>query len=132
MTSSPGLSWQLGGMTALPAAIVLSLAAAAALADAPRVISATATSAGDGWSIEVTLSHPDTGWDHFANGWEVLAPNGTRLGYRELTHPHVDEMPFTRALTIPAVPDGNDHVLIRPKCNLVGYAPEPTPVALTP
>lgn len=96
-------------------------AAGAASADPPDVVAAEAVLQGAGWTFAVTLAHPDTGWDHYASGWEVLDPGGARLGYRELTHPHVDEQPFTRALTGVAIPEGLTHVLIRPRCNLDGW-----------
>jgi len=56
------------------------------------------------FQIHVTLSHADTGWDHYANRWDVLDPQGNLLGSRTLHHPHVNEQPFTRSLslTIPA------------------------------
>ncbi len=104
-----------------PLAILL-LTTAPALADAPVIEAAEARPGAGGWSFHVTLSHPDTGWDHYADGWEVLAPDGTRLGYRELLHPHVNEQPFTRALGGVAVPDSLDHVLIRARDNVDGWA----------
>jgi hypothetical protein len=55
---------------------------------------------GDNFRIDVTISHPDTGWDHYANRWDVLDENGELLGSRTLHHPHVDEQPFTRSLTL--------------------------------
>ncbi len=56
------------------------------------------------FQISTTVAHADTGWDHYANRWDVLDENGDVLGSRELAHPHVDEQPFTRSLrlTIPA------------------------------
>ena len=36
----------------------------AAFADEPIVESVTTERAGMGWRISVTLSHPDSGWDH--------------------------------------------------------------------
>ena len=57
--------------------------------------------AGDGvYQISVTLRHDDTGWDHYANRWDVLDENGNLLGSRELLHPHVNEQPFTRSLRV--------------------------------
>ncbi len=102
------------------------LPAFAASADAPQVVGAEALRKDGRWIISVTLTHPDTGWDHYASGWEVLAPDGTRLGYRELAHPHVDEQPFTRNLTHVDLPEGIDHVLIRPRCTLDGWVASPT------
>lgn len=113
-------------MTRTLAALAL-LAAAPAAATPPEVLAATAVPGPDGqWTISVTLRHPDTGWDHFASGWDVLAPGGTRLGHRELSHPHVDEQPFTRSLAGVAVPAGIDHVLIRPRCTFDGWVAVPT------
>jgi hypothetical protein len=105
-------------------AFSLALAAPAA-ADPPEVLAATAVPGPGGWTISVTLRHPDSGWDHYASGWEVLAPDGTRLGYRELTHPHVDEQPFTRSLSGIAIDEDVDHVLIRPRCTLDGWVASP-------
>lgn len=105
-------------------ALALCLAASPAFADHPVVEDASATRSGTAWSISVTLSHPDTGWDHYADGWEVLAPDGTRLGFRELLHPHVNEQPFTRSLGGVAIPEGLDHVLIRARGNVHGWSSE--------
>jgi hypothetical protein len=103
---------------------LLALIATPALADPPVIEAAVASPAGNAWRIDVTLLHPDTGWDHYANGWEVLAPDGTRLGLRVLVHPHVDEQPFTRSLSRVLVPSGADHVLIRARCLMDGWAEE--------
>ena len=102
----------------------LLLLTAPALADDPVVEAASARASGDSWTFSVTLSHPDTGWEHYADGWEVLDPEGNRLGFRELLHPHVDEQPFTRSLSGIALPDGLTDVQIRPRCNIDGWAGE--------
>ena len=62
--------------------------------------------------IDAAVLHEDTGWEHYANRWDVLAPDGTELGSRELLHPHVDEQPFTRSLTL-TIPDDVATVTIR-------------------
>lgn len=66
--------------------------------------------------IDVTLKHGDEGWDHFANRWDVLAGAtenlGELLGSRVLAHPHVNEQPFTRSLSL-TIPAGITHVTIR-------------------
>ncbi len=57
------------------------------------------------FDVEVTLRHADSGWDHYANRWEILAPDGRVIATRVLAHPHEHEQPFTRglfALQIPA------------------------------
>ena len=56
------------------------------------------------WRFDVTVAHADTGWDHYADRWEVLGPDGTVLGTRVLLHPHVGEQPFTRSLGGVAIP----------------------------
>lgn len=52
------------------------------------------------YRIAVTLSHGDTGWDHYANAWLVFDEDGKLIGERVLHHPHVNEQPFTRSLTL--------------------------------
>lgn len=107
------------------------IAAGAALADSPRVVAAAATPVGGGrWTISVTLSHPDTGWDHYASGWKVLAPDGSLLGLRDLTHPHADEQPFERAQKSVAIPPELREVLIVPRCTLDGWVAMPTILTL--
>ena len=54
---------------------------------------------GDGpYTFAVTVASPDTGWDKYADEWRIESEAGEVLGVRELTHPHVDEQPFTRSL----------------------------------
>jgi hypothetical protein len=98
--------------------IAVSMIAAAtallAFAGEADVETATATRAGDGtWTFNVTVRHADEGWDHYANRWDVIAPDGTVLGTRTLFHPHENEQPFTRSLAGVAVPDGVNAVTIR-------------------
>ena len=52
------------------------------------------------FQVSVTLEHADTGWDHYANRWDVLDQDGNVLGSRVLAHPHVNEQPFTRSLRV--------------------------------
>ncbi|ONH87628.1 hypothetical protein TH47_08070 [Thalassospira sp. MCCC 1A02803] len=78
------------------------------LADAGEadVVAAKATKTGENtYRFDVTVAHDDTGWNHYANVWQVIGPDGAILGERVLAHPHVNEQPFTRSLsgvTIPA------------------------------
>ena len=69
--------------------------------------------AGGAWRFNVTVAHGDTGWDHYADRWDVLAPDGSVLGTRVLLHPHEQEQPFTRSLGGVAVPAGLSEVTIR-------------------
>lgn len=67
---------------------------------------------GGNFRINATLLHDDTGWDHYANRWDVLDESGKVLGVRELAHPHVNEQPFTRSLRL-SIPDSVLNVTIR-------------------
>ncbi len=98
----------------------------------PVIERAEASRSGMGWRFDVTLRHPDTGWDHYADGWEVLTPDGQRIGIRKLHHPHVTEQPFTRSLSNVMVPDGLRQVQIRARCSVDGWAGQPVTVTLKP
>lgn len=91
---------------------------------------ATATRSGDRWTISVTLSHPDTGWDHYADGWRVETAAGDILGTRILHHPHVNEQPFTRSLPAITLPADLDTIHIRAKCSIDGWSNSTTPLPL--
>ncbi len=97
------------------------LAAAPAFAEQPKITHAVAHSTGMGWDFEVTIEHGDTGWDHYADGWEIVDGNGQVLGTRVLHHPHVQEQPFTRGLNNVMLPDGTREVFIRVKCSQEGW-----------
>ncbi|HEB97466.1 MAG TPA: hypothetical protein ENI96_13670 [Sedimenticola thiotaurini] len=74
------------------------------------------------YRFDVTLRHADSGWDHYADKWQVLGPDDRVLGERILLHPHVDEQPFTRSLGGVAVPDGIPAVRIRAHDSVHGWA----------
>ena len=73
------------------------------------------------YDFDVTLRHGDTGWDHYANRWEVLDAKGEVLATRVLYHPHVDEQPFTRSLSGVAIPAGLTWVRVRGHDLVHGY-----------
>ena len=50
-------------------------------------------------NFSVTLHHDDAGEEGYANWWQVETLEGTRLGRRDLAHPHANQ-PFTRDETI--------------------------------
>lgn len=77
------------------------------------VVAVKALKTGDTWRFDVTVRHDDSGWDHYADGWRIFAPDGTELGYRELLHPHENEQPFTRSLSGVKIPPGISNVTIR-------------------
>lgn len=99
----------------------LALLATPAFAGEATVTDVRATQQGGVWRFDVTVSHADTGWDHYADGWRVYAPDGTELGYRELLHPHVNEQPFTRSHSI-TIPEGTAQVFVRAKDSVGGWA----------
>jgi len=87
---------------------------AAAWAGEVDVVDARAARAADGsFTFDVTLRHGDEGWEHYADAWDVVAPDGTVLGTRVLYHPHEDEQPFTRSLSGVKIPAGISEVTIR-------------------
>tara|TARA_R110002020_G_scaffold59497_3_gene162181 strand:+ start:2074 stop:2451 length:378 start_codon:yes stop_codon:yes gene_type:complete len=78
------------------------------------VLEVAVTPDGQGvYRFDVTVRHADEGWDHYADRFEVVAPDGAVLGVRKLLHPHVDEQPFTRSLSGVAVPAGTGRVTVR-------------------
>ena len=92
-----------------------------ALASDVEIVNVEASQNSGSWRFDVTLRHADTGWDHYADGWEVLDPDGHRLGMRVLAHPHETEQPFTRSLGGVAIPDGITEVIIRARDNTNGW-----------
>lgn len=73
------------------------------------------------YQFDVTVAHPDTGWDHYADRWEVLDPDGNSLGVREMAHPHVKKQPFTRSLKGVAIPETVEEVTVRARDSVHGW-----------
>lgn len=93
-------------------ALIVSLSVA--LAGEADVVAVETAQRDDGtWRFDVTVAHADEGWDHYADRWEVVAPDGTVLATRVLAHPHVDEQPFTRSLSGIVIPEGVTSVIVR-------------------
>ena len=100
-------------------------------------VRAVQSTSGD-WTFHVTVQHPDTGWEDYANGWDVLAPDGTVLKpdadspfTRLLLHPHVGEQPFTRSQSGIAIPSGVTRVRVRAHDLVDGYGGREVWVDLT-
>lgn len=93
------------------------------LAAAPAdVVQVVVTKGSDGsYTFDVSVMSDETGWDKYADRWQVLAQDGTVLGTRELAHPHVDEQPFTRSLAGVVVPDGIQTVRVRAHDSVEGW-----------
>jgi hypothetical protein len=94
--------------------LLLAIGAHRALAGEADVVEASVSRTGDNtYSFSVTVRHDDTGWEHYANRWQVLAPDGSVLGERVLLHPHESEQPFTRSLSGVVIPAEIEEVIIR-------------------
>jgi len=93
--------------------------AAAGNADAD-VENVKAVMHGDSWTFHVTVRHPDTGWDDYCNGWDVVTDSGEVLKSqggeqftRVLFHPHETEQPFTRSQSGLKIPPSVKSVTVR-------------------
>jgi hypothetical protein len=119
-------------MKRLASMIFIGLMAGPVLADSPRVTDVRLEKAGMLWNIHVTVEHADTGWDHYADGWEVQDAAGNVLAYRKLMHPHVNEQPFTRSLSGVVIPDGTREIFVKAHCSVDGWSSELVRVELSP
>jgi hypothetical protein len=70
-----GRSWRFGlGLTAC-------LLARIAVAGEAAMVALEATPEATGtWRFSVAVRHADTGWEHYADKWQVLGPDGAVLG----------------------------------------------------
>jgi hypothetical protein len=82
------------------------------------------------YDFDVTVKSVDKGWDHYADAFEVLGPDGKVLGRRILYHPHETEQPFTRDLYGVRIPAGITHVTVRARHKPKGYGGKVQRVAL--
>jgi hypothetical protein len=89
-------------------------------ADADVVFVRAVRSADGTWTFHVTVAHPDKGWQDYADGWDVLLPDGSVLKTdpgdpftRLLLHPHENEQPFTRSQSGIEIPEGVGYVTVR-------------------
>ncbi len=80
--------------------------------------------------FKVTVRHADEGWDHYANKWDVVAPDGSVLGTRTLYHPHVDEQPFTRSLSDVKIQESISEVTVRAHDSVHEYGGKTVTVAV--
>ena len=106
----------------LIAGLLLALSGGPALAGLADVLKAGISREADGsYRIAATVRHNDTGWDHYANRWEVLGPQGQVIATRTLLHPHIHEQPFTRSLSGLRIPPAWTWVKIRAHDRVHGY-----------
>ena len=85
---------------------------------------------GENYRFDVTVRHDDEGWQHYANGWDVVAPDGQIIATRVLSHPHVNEQPFTRSLSGVVIDPEITSVTIRAHDLVHGYGGEEKNVKL--
>jgi hypothetical protein len=73
------------------------------------------------YRVTATLRHADSGWDHYADRWELTGPEGQVIATRTLFHPHIDEQPFTRSLSGIHIPSTWTWVRVRAHDLVHGY-----------
>jgi len=92
-----------------------------ALAEKSRVVNAVISKGSAGtFRVDATIRHPDTGWDHYANNFQILDGAGNVLATRILVHPHVNEQPFTRSQGGIVIPANIKQVFVRSNCSVDG------------
>lgn len=95
------------------------------------VIDVVVTDEGSGtYRFDVTVRSADTGEEKYADLWEVRAPDGTVLGRRVLTHPHVEEQPFTRSQGGIIIPETVTVVMIVARDTVGGFCGEPFEISI--
>ena len=104
-----------------PCACLLGLAATVAVAGEADVVEVAVSADAGGYHFQVTVRHADEGWEHYADRWEILAPDGSVLATRTLHHPHVNEQPFTRGLGPVAIPADIGQVRVRAHDSVHGH-----------
>lgn len=96
--------------------------AAPARADDVRIVDVQVAATGENaFRFDVTLLHGDEGWDHYADLWRVVGPDGVVIAERVLLHPHVDEQPFTRSLYNVTIDPSVEQVVIEARDSVHGW-----------
>ena len=92
----------------------------------------------DTWSFYVTVEHPDTGWDDYADGWSVFLPDESPVltspddqFTRLLLHPHENEQPFTRSQSGVIIPPDVATITVRAHDLIDGWGGRAVTVDLT-
>ena len=94
------------------------------------VIDVAVRAAGNSFDFDVSVKSADTGWEKYADAWEVRGSAGEILGIRELLHPHETEQPFTRSLSGVEIPPLLTSVTIAARDSVLGFCGESMTVAL--
>lgn len=97
----------------------------------PEVVDVVPTRVdGDVWSLEVTLRSPTEEPDRYADGWRVLAPDGTVLGEQALPYQDTGGQPVTRTQPHVRIPEGTGEITVEPSDSVQGYGGEAVTVPL--
>ena len=90
------------------------------------------------WQFAVTIESEETGWDKYADGWDVVLPDGTVARADEndeftrvLLHPHENEQPFTRSQRDVPIPSDVTQVTVRAHDSAEGWGGREVTVDLT-
>ncbi len=72
------------------------------------------------WTFHVTVEHADLSWYDYADGWDVVLPDGTTIlpdpfhnFTKHIRNPHVGEDSFTRTQRAIVIPDDVSSVRVR-------------------
>lgn len=85
------------------------------------VIDAKIEGADELFTVSATVRSADTGWDKYADLWQVQTIDGEVLGERVLAHPHETEQPFTRSLGGVSIPADVADVVIVARDSVAGF-----------
>ena len=85
------------------------------------VIDVTIEPGDAGYTVSATVASADTGWDKYADLWEIRSLDGTVLGERVLAHPHETEQPFTRSVGGVAIPEEVSEVVVVARDSVAGF-----------
>ncbi|AXV04951.1 hypothetical protein DVS28_a0244 [Euzebya pacifica] len=96
----------------------------------PDVIDADLERSGDTWTLSATISSPYDSPERYADAFRAVAPDGTELGLRVLTHDHANEQPFTRSLTGLVIPDGIEEITVEGRDLANGWGGQTVTVAI--
>jgi len=82
---------------------------------------ADARRGGHAFDLAVTVSSPYDSPERYADGWRVLAPDGTELATHTLLHDHAGEQLFTRTQAGVDIPADIDEVIVEGRDQRYGY-----------
>jgi len=111
--------------------VLIVLACGAVQANEVEIVETVFQKNRDSWSVDTTLRHADSGWDHYADAWRVVDEQGKELGRRTLFHPHETEQPFTRSLGQLSVPEGTSIVFVEAHDKVHGWSKQRIKVDLS-